>query len=1311
MPLSDFHPTLRRWFLERLGPPTPPQRRAWPAIRAGENVLVAAPTGSGKTLAAFLAAIDELVRSGDELPDECRVLYVSPLKALGNDVQRNLQGPLAELRERDPELPDVRVLVRSGDTPAGERARMTRRPPHVLVTTPESLYILLTSEGGRSILRTVRLAIVDEIHAVIGDKRGAHLALSLERLEALVAESHGRPLQRVGLSATQKPLEAVGSFLVGVGRQCTLIDEGHLRQLELSVEIPPSPLESVCSHETWSEIYTRIAELVREHRTTIVFVGTRKMSERVGAQLAQLLGEEAVASHHSSLSKERRLDAEQRLKQGRLRVLVATASLELGIDVGQVELVVQVGAARSIARLLQRVGRSGHGVGRTPAGVLFPLSPDELVEAAALLRAVRRGELDQTPQCGAPIDVLLQQVVAACVSETWDERELFERMRTAWPYRNLSAEAFEGAVRLHVRGRAALLHRDGVNGRLRATRRARITAITCGGAIPDRADYQVVLEPEGTVVGTVDEDFAIESSIGDVFQLGNASWRVLKTEPGVVRVADAQGAPPSLPFWFGEGPGRTRELSAAIGAVRERGADPAWLEQQCGLEAPVAATLAAYLAEAAAALGAVPTHERLVLERFFDESGGMQLVVHAPFGARINRALGLSLRKRFCRSFGFELQAAANEEAVILSLGPMHSFPLEEVFDYLSPETVRDLLVQAVLPTPMFSTRWRWNVGRALLVDRRRGGKRVPAPLLRMRADDLLAEAFPEAVACGENLPPGDLPVPEDHPIVAQTLTDCLHEAMDVDGLVALLEDLRDGKLERHAVDTPEPSPFARGALAIGPYGFLDDAPLEERRTQAVLRRRALPARAAEGLGALDPEAVARVKAEAWPDPRDAEEVHEALLWMGYVSEAEARESGWSEWLAALRADRRVTREGQRWYAVEATRDPEALLRGRMEALGPVRQDDPQDPLMLALEAAGHVLRIPWEGGRGWCDRRLLARIQRITLETLRRQIRPLPAATYLRFLAQWQHRAPGSRLEGPAGVLSVVERLAGFEVPVGAWERDVLAPRVQGYRGDWLDQLVLSGRVAWGRLWGSSRAALRATPVALFPRRELELWLALAAPVSDDLELGWPARAIRGALEERGAQFQSDLERLDGLLPSHVERGLEELVSGGLVTSDSFTSLRQHLLPAQRRRRPLVSSGRWSLLGRGSPARGAGDPAATEALARVLLRRYGVVFRAVLERERLPIPWRDLLHAYRALELRGDVRGGRFVARFSGEQFALPEAVEALRRVAREEEVEEPEPSDEPLEVAAADPLNLRGILTPEGRVASSSKQRVSLP
>jgi ATP-dependent Lhr-like helicase len=1320
-PLSPFHPAVAAWFRDRLGEPSAPQQAGWPLIRDRKNVLIAAPTGSGKTLAGFLSALDELFRQGDALADETQVVYVSPLRALSNDVQKNLSGPLAEIRALDPTLPEIRVSVRTGDTPAAERAAMTKRPPHILVTTPESLYLLLTSEGGRGMLRSTRTVIVDEIHALVRDKRGSHLALSLERLEALV----GRPVQRLGLSATQKPLELVGAFLAGTGRTCELVDAGTFRELDLAVEVPPSALETVCSHEQWEEIYARVAELVHAHRTTLVFVNTRKMAERIAAQLAKLLGEDAVTSHHGSLSRERRLDAEQRLKAGTLRALVATASLELGIDIGEVDLVVQIGATRSVATLLQRVGRSGHALARVPKGRIFPLAIDELAEAAALLRCVREGLLDRTASPPRPLDILAQQIVAECVPNPCDEDALYERFRRAQPYADLSRDAFDEVVRLHSdNGRRALLHRDGVNKRLHATKRARLTALQSGGAIPDTADYQVRLEPEGTLVGTVNEDWAIESNGGDIFQLGNMSWRILRVETGVVRVADAKGQPPSLPFWLGEAPGRTRELSGALADIREACAAAAeraqaegtpgiagavaYLREACGpgFGEPAALQLAEYVLAGAKALGCVPTQRRVVLERFFDEAGGTQLVVHAPFGSRVNRAWGLALRKKFCVGFGFELQAAANEEAIVLSLGPQHSFPLAEVFSYLHPTTARDVLIQALLPAPMFGTRWRWNAQRSLLLDRARNGKRVPAALLRMRAEDLLAAAFPAALACPETLPGGPLEVPDDHPIVRQTIEDCLTEAMDVDGFLEIVSGLEGGTIEKRAIDTPEPSAFARGILSSQPYTFLDDAPLEERRTQAVMTRRILDVRTADELGVLDADAVARVRDEAWPDPASLEEVHEALLWMGYVADAEVRH--WRPWVEELAAAGRVSREGDRFFAVEAPRDPKLVWRGRLEALGPVFVEAGSDDeaLLLQLEAEGSAMRARLDGRQAWCDRRLLARIQRYTLDRLRREIEPVTAAQFLRFLAAWQHVDPARRLDGPAGVAEVIQQLAGFEVPAAAWEEEILPARVRGYQREWLDQLTLSGQAAWGRLWGSSDVAVRRAPVALWPREQMDTWAALAADVPR-VEPGASASDVLAVLRARGAVFAQEIAKAARLPVATAEDGLAALVAQGRVTCDSFGGLRVLLMPPSRRRTVGSASGRWSLLEL-HPSVETSD-AAQRALfvAQVLLRRTGVLFRRTTTRERLPVPWRDVARACRVLEARGEIRGGRFVGGFDGEQYALPEAVRLLREVRRQ--------GERPLgsgivAVSAADPLNFQGILTPDARVASSADLSVRL-
>ena len=1056
--LELFHPAVQAWFRSAFAAPTAPQVEAWPAIASGRHALLAAPTGSGKTLAAFLAAIDALVREGAErgLADETHVVYVSPLKALSNDIQRNLEAPIAGIRVALEALgfPDVgiRTLVRTGDTPQGERASMRKRPPHVVVTTPESLYILLTSRSGREMLRTTRTVIVDEIHALAPNKRGAHLALSLERLEALA----GPALVRVGLSATQKPIDEIARFLSGAA-PCTIVDTGHVKRRDLAIELPPAPLEAVMSGEMWQQVYDRLAALASEHRTTLVFVNTRRVAERAARHLSERLGEHHVAAHHGSLAREIRLNAEQRLKRGELKVLVATASLELGIDIGDVDLVCQLGSTRTIAAFLQRVGRSGHAVGGVPKGRLFPLSRDDLCDGAALLDAARRGELDRIAVPAKPLDVLAQQIVAEVAHQEWREDELFARFRSAYPFRGLERDEFTVVVQTLAEGystrrgrRSAHVHRDPVNRVLRGRRGAALAAVTSGGTIPDTADYTVMLEPQGQVIGSVNEDFAIESLAGDVFQLGNTSYRILRVERGTVRVEDAKGAPPGIPFWFGEAPARSAELSQSVARLRaaiegapDRAAAIALLLDDVGLDAFAAEQIVDYLAAARAALGALPTLETVVLERFFDESGGMQLVIHAPFGSRINRAWGLALRKRFCRKFNFELQAAATEDAIILSLSTSHSFALDEVARYLNSKTVRPLLVQALLDAPMFAARWRWNATVALALLRFRGGRKLAPQLQRMEAEDLLAAIFPDQVACGENLA-GDREIP-DHPLVGQTIADCLHEAMDVEGLERVLARLERGEIRVIARELTEPSPLAAEILSARPYAFLDDAPLEERRTQAVMARRWLDPETAAGLGKLDTDAIRRVREEVWPDVRNADEFADAIATLAFLADGELRPE-WRPLAEELARARRATRFGDRiWVAAErlpefdallprAPRAPEIetpseyrktwtredalveIVRDRLQGLGPVTAHALAAPLGLSaadlevalgrLEAEGSAMRgrfSPDAEAVEWCERRLLARIHRYTVNRLRAEIEPVEARDFLRFLFRWQ--------------------------------------------------------------------------------------------------------------------------------------------------------------------------------------------------------------------------------------------------------------------------------------------------------------------
>jgi ATP-dependent helicase Lhr and Lhr-like helicase len=1374
-----FHPAVVAWFERSFRAPTAAQTRAWPAIKARRNVLIAAPTGSGKTLAAFMTAIDDLVRQGLDgtLRDETQVVYVSPLKALSNDIRKNLDAPLsgirAALQEQGFGDVDIRTWVRTGDTPSGERQRMGRRPPHIVVTTPESLYVLLGSESGRHMLATTRTVIIDEIHALAPNKRGSHLTLSLERLAALC----GDRLLRVGLSATQKPIEEVARFLVGAGgageRAPVIIDSGHRRARDLALEVPDSPLEAVMSAEVWDRVYRRVADLVAEHRTTLIFVNTRRMAERTTRKLSDLLGEEHVAAHHGSLAKEQRLDAEQRLKHGQLKALVATASLELGIDIGDVDLVCQLGSPRSITSFLQRVGRSGHAVEGTPKGRLFPLSRDELVECAALLDSVRRGELDRLAIPEQPLDVLAQQIVAEVAAREYAEDDLYALMCRAWPYRNLAREDFAAIVEMLADGfstrrgrRGALIHHDGVNRLLRGRRGARLTALTSGGTIPDNADYQVLLEPENYFVGTVNEDFAVESLAGDIFQLGNKSYRIQRVERGVVRVEDAHGMAPTIPFWLGEAPGRSDELSESVSRLRMDVAahlrrDPSgktalcWQIDERAMIPAAAEQLVEYLAAGHAALGCVPTQDNIVLERFFDEAGGMQLVVHSPCGSRINRAWGLALRKRFCRKFNFELQAAATEDNIVISLTQAHSFALEEVARYLHSASVRAVLTQAVLDSPMFTTRWRWVIGVALALPRFRSGKKVPPQLARMGAEDLIGAVFPDQIACAENLA-GEREIPE-HPLVRQAIGDSLTEAMDIDGLERLLRGIESGAVRVIARDLTQPSPLALEVLSARPYAYLDDAPLEERRTQAVMARRWISPQEADDLGRLDPEAIARVRSEAWPEAENADELHDALVWLGFLTGAEVEsESRWSGWLAELADQKRAAHfevgRSTLWTSAERlpqfralwpklktaptlaapppydkrawSRD-EALVeivRGRLEGLGPVGADALARPLGLtsievevplaALEAEGFAMRghfTPEPAAEEWCERRLLSRIHHYTLKRLRAEIEPVAARDFLRFLFDWQHVTADARMAGPKALDHVVAQLEGFEAPAAAWESEILAARLADYEPGWLDERCLAGHIAWMRLrprngrtnGGGRPAPVRTTPITLLPRRHTGIWTSLTP--RDAAAYPSPrAQLLADCIKENGASFFDELMDVSGLLRSQLEEALAELVALGLVTSDSFGGLRALLVPSserrtgsngRRRRRKAAfgmdDAGRWAIVRRSAATERKDD--AIEHVARTLLVRYGVVFWRLLEREAawLP-PWRELLRVYRRLESRGEVRGGRFVAGFSGEQFALPEAIGMLRAVRRQPT------NDQWVSLSGADPLNLVGILTP---------------
>jgi ATP-dependent Lhr-like helicase len=1383
LPLTSFHPLIRQWFEGRYRGPTEAQRLGWPAIQSGQDTLIAAPTGSGKTLTAFLASLDRLVRlalSG-ELRDQTYVVYVSPLRALSNDIQRNLQEPLAEIlqlaRQTDPTCPEVRALVRTGDTSPADRQRMVRRPPHILVTTPESLYLLLTGAKSREMLRSVETVIVDEIHAAARDKRGSHLTLSLERLEALCPR---RPV-RIGLSATQKPLDELARFLVGAAAPpATVVNVGHIRDLDLGIEVPRTELQAVCSHEQWAENYERLVELINAHRSTLIFVNTRKLAERVAHQLTARLGEGRVLSHHGSLAHRSRHEAEGRLKDGSLKALVATASLELGIDVGHIDLVCQLGSPRSIATFLQRVGRAGHSLGAVPKGRLFALTREELVECAALVRAIGEGRLDRICIPEAPLDVIAQQIVAAIACDEYDEDALFHLCRRAYPYRDLARSDFDAVLDMLSEGIApergrwgSYLHRDRVNRRLRSRKGARLTAITCGGAIPEVASYRVVTDDEKrTVVGTVDEDFAVESNAGDIFLLGNTSWRVKHVRGGEVVVLDARGAPPTIPFWVGEAPGRTVELSAEVSRLREdilsriredKQDALGWLTGVSKLEPSAAEQLVAYVETQQAATGVVPTQARILFERFFDESGGMQLVVHAPFGTRINRAWGLAMRKRFCRSFDFELQASANDNGIVLSLGAQHSFPLEQMFKLVPSHVAEDVLTQAFLAVPMFKNRWRWNVTRALQLKRAQKGRRVPPHLQRMRAEDLLSAVFPAQTACQENVV-GDIEVP-DQPLVRQTVDDCLHEAADLDGLLAVLRDVEVGKIEVVGLDTREPSPFAHELLNVQPYAFLDDAPLEERRARAVSQRRTLSAEALRDLARLDPDAIAQVRAEAWPLVRDADELHDVLLSQGAVYEL----AEWRLYFDELRSTGRaiVVDRGagpglcvatERWPMIhhiwpDARACPQPavpagvrrdwprdeavahLVRGHLEYLGPTTMPALAELLGLRsadleialarLESQGTVLRGRFTGAADleWCDRRLLARIHRFTLEGLRRQIAPVPPEQFVRFLLRHQHVHPATRLRDQAGLSSLVEQFEGFSAPAGHWERFLLPARMAEYNAGWLDNLTFFGQAVWGRLRSTApgpadglvpdgrpmKALTRSTPITLMSRDHIP-WLLPPAPEDAGTGLGGNARAAYEAFVRHGALFPAQLGVLLQLVPAQVEDVLGELAAAGLVTSDGYPALRKLIGSNRGRTRrsarsgiglPDPSAGRWTLLRSALLPQVAVEQRA-EQWCRLLLRRYGVMFRDLLAGESAAPSWYELVRTYRRLEARGEVRGGRFVANVSGEQYALPDAIARLRSAADE--------PDEAVTLPATDPLNLTGRIGTAERVPGTPGYSVTI-
>ncbi len=1452
MPFNDFHPAVREWFESTYSTPTPAQRDAWPAIKQGQHCLIAAPTGSGKTLAAFLAAIDDLVQEGlqaGQLENQTYVLYVSPLKALSNDIQKNLQHPICGIEDslNAHGLPSIgiRAQVRTGDTPQSERARMAKFPPHILVTTPESLYILLTSASGRNMLRTVRSVIVDEIHALAGNKRGAHLSLSLERLQALAEQesSTGKQrLTRIGLSATQKPIETVSHFLVGARDEpCLIVDSGHNRKRDLAIEVTASPLEGLMSNEVWQEVYDRLAELIRDHTTTLIFVNNRRFCERATRFLAERIGEEHVAAHHGSLAKEHRLEAEQKLKHGQLKAMVATASMELGIDIGDVDLVCQLGSPHGIAAFLQRVGRSGHAVGGLPKGRLFPTSRDDLVECTALLHGIEQGEMDTLEVCHSPLDVLSQQIIAEVASREWHEDALYTTLTSAYPYRDLSQDEFEQVVAMVADGfatrrgrRGAYIYRDEVNKELRPRKSARLTAVTNAGAIPDHFDYDVLLEPQGHKIGTLNEDFSIESLPGDIFQLGNQSYRILRIENGIVRVEDAHGLPPSIPFWLGEGAGRTLELSEAVSNLRQLIADKLteldadytieWVVKNIHISGQAAVQLVEYLAATQAALKGMPTQEHIFFERFFDETGDHHIVIHSPYGSRLNRAWGLALRKKFCRKFNFELQAAALEDSIVISLGSTHSFPLEEVIHYLQSTSIKEVVTQAVLQAPLFPTHWRWDASIALAVKRNQSGKRVPAQFQRNNAEDLVAVVFPDQIACQDNIV-GEREIP-DHPLVNQTIYDCLHQVMDIVGLEKLLRKIEAKEITISCRDLVTPSPLAQEILTAKPYAFLDDAPAEERRTRAVNANRNLDVESARDLGTLDPAAIERVCKEAWPTATTLDEAHDALLMLGFITQQEADDNQWAGLLTELTHNKRATlftiADGKLWVSAERLRLLQCLhpsgtiepiiapvginskqdwqshdalteiIRHRLQGLGPVTENSLAQSLQsnisdvglacLALEQEGYAMQgqflpptddtTPLETSKAnegssteqtqllpkkctlrdkqWCERGLLARIHRYTLKRLRNEIKPVTPAELMMFLFDWQHLGE-EKPSGPQALANSLRQLEGFAIPACAWESDILRDRIDEFSTYDLDQLCLSGEFTWLRLLNknynskgnkkSAKGPIRTTPITFVERQHQSIWHSLQSRTLEEnnIELSSTANTLLIHLKERGASFFPELyhnqNNSSNLLRSQAETALGELVTNGIVNSDSFAGLRALIAPAKKKndiakrskRRSLSArltpmntidnAGRWALIHSGStPETASLEPQHTEKkqqrwlqtpyetlefIAETLLIRYGVVFRKLLERESGLPPWRELLYVFRRLEARGEIRGGRFVDGFGGEQFASPDAVGLLRKQRNKK-------TDSYITLSAADPLNLVGVILPGQKITAQASHRI---
>jgi ATP-dependent Lhr-like helicase len=1355
--LDLFSTPVREWFRASFAEPTAVQERGWHEVAAGRHVLMAAPTGSGKTLAAFLWCLDRL--SLEPTPadaERCRVLYVSPLKALAHDVDRNLRSPLVGIRRQMESqglvVPDISVAIRTGDTAADARRSMERHPPDILITTPESLFLILTS-AARKILAPVRWLIVDEIHSVASTKRGSHLALSLERLCELTRVEP----QRIGLSATQRPLEEVGRFLGGANRQVSIVDAGRLKTMEVTVEVPVEDMTRLTAEDEdsakgqnsiWPAIYPRLLELIREHRSTIVFVNSRRLAERIAARINDLAAEELVRAHHGSIAREQRMLIEDELKGGRLRGLVATSTLELGIDMGAVDLVLQIEAPPSVAAGIQRVGRAGHSVGEISRGVVIPKFRGDLLESAAVVEGMLDGRIESTVVPRKPLDVLAQHIVAMCALDEWEVEKLGRVVRRAYPYSDLGPRAFESVLDMlsgrypsdqFVELRPRIVW-DRVAGKVRGRAGAQRLAVTNPGTIPDRGLYSVNLAEDGRRVGELDEEMVYETRVGETFVLGASTWRIVDITPSQVIVNPAPGEPGKIAFWKADAPSRPVELGAALGKmVRElRALDPnaaaKRLRERAGFDDLAIKNLLAYLDDQAGATGTVPDDRNLVVERFRDEVGDWRVCLHTPFGGRVHAPLALALEARLHERLGVDARALWTDDGIALHLPEVESPPsLDELI--LDPEEVQ-ALVSAQLPgSALFASRFRENAARSLLLPRRRPGQRTPLWQQRMRSASLLQVA-------------GQYP---DFPILAETWREVMSDHFDMPALTGLLRAIRSREIRVVAVDTERASPFASSILFsyVAEFMYEGDQPLAERRAQALTLDRDL---LAELLGSedlrelLDPDAIAAVEMELQgflPErfPRDADEVHDLLVRLGDLSDEEATARGVSvEWLRALERERRVAliRIGgeARWIAAEdAGRyreamgaslpiglpevflepgpDPlESLLRRYARTHVPFVTSDPSkrwglptgaiDSSLARLAARGDVVAGEFRKvaeGREYCHPEVLRILRRRSLAALRREIESVPPVALARFLPAWH--GIGVRAGGVDRLMEVVFQLQGLALPASVLERDVIASRVGDYAPRLLDELVSMGEVVW-----VGRGSLGASDgrVALYLRGDAPRLL----PPPVDPPASELHDRLRVHLKARGASFYRDIYNACGGGDEEVMLdALWDLVWSGEVTNDTFAPLRL-LGPAARRpaRKPRMprlvqprATGRWSLVA-DVIGGGANTTERLHSEAGVLLQRHGVLTREAVVGEGWPGGFASLYPVLRAMEESGRIRRGYFVEGLGGSQFALPGAVDRLRSLR--------ESGSGVIAMAATDPANAYGTILPwpesDGRMARAA-------